>query len=190
MKYPAYIPFKTTKEQGEFLDTVENRSQYIREAIEEKRAADRSYLRFQNGTEVDIKDPDQTLTSCAPYSSIVIDQPRNNEEAIEEKRGRQVFARDGKQRKVEYPDPPKGIRTRFKNAPDIEKLHFLDEEEQKQLYEILMAYCREHNIPYEYIMGGMDSESDNDKRVWRDHVNRLRSQSQNEEKREHENNEE
>jgi len=36
----------------------------------------------------------------------------------------------------------------------------------------------------------MDSESDNDKRVWRDHVNRLRSQSQNEEKREHENNEE
>jgi len=105
MKYPSYIPFKTTKEQGEFLDTVENRSQYIREAIEEK-------------------------------------------------------------------------RLRFKNAPDIEKLHFLDEEEQKQLYEILMAYCREHNIPYEYIMSGMDSESDNDKRVWRDHVNRLRNQSQ------------
>jgi len=55
MKYPAYIPFKTTKEQGEFLDTVENRSAYIREAIEEKRSID-TYLSDRTTTASDAKE--------------------------------------------------------------------------------------------------------------------------------------
>jgi len=55
MKYPAYIPFKTTKEQGDFLNTVENRSAYIREAIEEKRSID-TYLSDRATTAGDAKE--------------------------------------------------------------------------------------------------------------------------------------
>lgn len=37
MKYPELIPFKTTKEQAEFLRSQENASAYIRQAIDRMR---------------------------------------------------------------------------------------------------------------------------------------------------------
>ena len=85
MKYPAYIPFKTTKEQGDFLDTVENRSQYIREAIAFKRNYEARY-----GTAENIKAGDIPIED---WDSSKI-EVNDNEEAIEEKRSIDTYLSD------------------------------------------------------------------------------------------------